>query len=193
MRLFLATWLLATACAGQSAAPELAPDTSSPDPHVLVAGTSVLPLAAGTYYSPVDFVPPLAISVPAGWHSAHRGDDAFDLARAGLVIAFDTPEGETVAPVLQSLRAKAPHPVPVTSTLEGAPATGFDAAGGSGELVRSPSGTIRLAYAAGQRVRVIGTDIDGVPLLAVVLVRDGRQWNTLLPQAMTLLAAVSHG
>jgi hypothetical protein len=193
MRVLLASCLLAAACAGQSSAPELIPDSSSPDPHVLVAGSSVLELAAGTYYSPVDFVPPLAISVPAGWRSTHRGDDAFDLAKPGLVIAFDTPEGETVAPVLQALRAKATHAVPVRSTLDGEPATGFDATGGAGELLRSPSGTIELDYATGQRVRVLGTDVDGVPLLAVVIVPDGRQWQTLLPQAMALLAAVSHG
>ena len=193
MRILLAACLLATACAGKSAAPEVIPDTPSPDPHVLPAGKSLLPLDAGTYYSPIDFVPPLAITLPAGWSSTHRGDDAFDLGKPGLIIVLDTPDGETVAPVLQALRAKAPHPVSVTGTLDGEPATGFDATGGSGELVKSPSGTIGLDYATGQRVRVLGTDVDGVPLLAVVLVPDGSQWNALLPQAMALLGAVSHG
>jgi hypothetical protein len=185
--------VLLVACAGRSPAPEVVPDTSSPDPHVLPAGKAPLPLAAGTYYSPVDFVPPLAITVPAGWSSTRRGDDAFDLGRPGLIVVLDTPDGETVAPVLAALQAKAPHPVPVTGTLDGEPATGFDATGGSGELLTSPSRTIALHYAAGQRVRVLGTDVDGVPLLAVVLVPDGSRWATLLPQASALLGAVSHG
>jgi hypothetical protein len=187
------TVLLVGACAGTSATPELVPDSSSPDPHVLTAGKSDLPLEAGTYFSPVDFVPPLAITVPTGWGSTHRGDDAFDIGKPGVIVVFDAPEGETVAPVLRALRASAPHPVAVNGTLDGRPATGFDAVGGSGELIKSPSGTIGLDYAAGQRVRVLGADVDGVPLLAVVLVPDGRQWDALLPQAMALLGAVSHG
>ena len=192
MRLLLASCLLAAACSGGSSAPEVIP-SASPEPSVLPAGSSVLPLAAGTYYSPLDFVPPLAISVPAGWSSTHRGDDAFDLGKTGVIVVLDTPDGETVAPVLDQLRAHAVHPVAVTSTLDGQPATGFDTVGGSGELLRSPSGTIGLDYAAGQRVRVLGTDVDGVPLLAVVLVKDGSQWGSLLPQAMALLSGITPG
>ncbi|MFN2538268.1 MAG: hypothetical protein ABR549_08975 [Mycobacteriales bacterium] len=192
MRAALAACLLAAACSGGSVAPEVIP-SASPEPHVLPAGTSGLALAPGTYYSPVDFVPPLALGVPAGWSSARRGDDAFDLSRPGLVVVFDTPDGETVRPVLHRLRTTAPKAVSVTSTLLGQPATGFDASGGSGELLRSPSGTIALDYAAGQQVRVLGADVDGVPLLAVVLVLDGKQWNALLPQAMALLGAVTPG
>jgi hypothetical protein len=59
--------------------------------------------------------------------------------------------------------------------------------------VASPAHTISLDYAGGQRVRVLGTDLDGVPLLAVVVVPGGRQWSTLLPQAMALLAGVTPG
>jgi hypothetical protein len=192
MRLLLAGCLLAAACSGGSPAPEVI-GTPSPDPHVLPAGKSDLPLAAGTYYSPLDFVPPLALTVPAGWSSTHRGDDAFDLGKPGVIIVFDTPEGDAVAPVLRSLRARAPHSVSATGTLLGEPASGFDATGGSGPLVQSPAGTIGLDYAPGQRVRVLGADVDGVPLLAVVLVPDGRQWQALLPQALAVLGAVSHG
>jgi hypothetical protein len=50
-----------------------------------------------------------------------------------------------------------------------------------------------LDYAPGQRVRVLGTDVDGVPLLAVVLVPDGKQWGALLPAALALLGGVSRG
>ena len=190
--LLLVGCLLVAACSGGSSAPEVIPSVS-PEPNVLPAGKSVLPLAAETYYSPLDFVPPLALSVPAGWSSTHRGDDAFDLGRPGLIVVLDTPDGETVAPVLAELRAKAVHPVAVTGTLDGQPATGFDTVGGSGELLQSPSGTIALDYAAGQRVRVLGTDVDGVPLLAVVLVPDGGQWSALLPQAMALLGGITPG
>jgi hypothetical protein len=193
MRRLLVACLLAAACSSGSAAPELSPDASSPDPHVLTAGKSDLPLSTGTYYSPVDFVPPLVLAVPPGWTSTHRGDDAFDLGRAGVIVVLLTPQGDAVAPVLQALRAKAPHPVTATATLAGQPATGFDATGGAGPLVASPAHTISLDYAGGQRVRVLGTDLDGVPLLAVVVVPGGRQWSTLLPQAMALLAGVTPG
>ena len=192
MRAALAACLLAVACSGSSSPPEVIA-SPSPEPHVLPAGKADLPLAAGTYYSPVDFVPPLAIRVTAGWHSTHRGDDAFDLGKDGVIVVFETPSGDTVAPVLAALKAKAPHPVAVTGTLDGQPATGFDATGGTGVLVESPSGTIGLDYSAGQRVRVLGADVDGVPLLAVVLVPEGAKWATLLPQALDLLAHVTPG
>ncbi|MDX6216881.1 MAG: hypothetical protein QOG99_2465, partial [Frankiales bacterium] len=48
-------------------------------------------------------------------------------------------------------------------------------------------------YTASQRVRVLGADLGGVPLVAIVVVPDGRQWSALLPQAMALLAGVTPG
>src|SRR4051794_5665037 len=171
----------------------MVPDSSSPDPRVLPIGKADLPLTAGTHYSPLDFVPPLALDVPAGWSSTHRGDDAFDVGKDGVVIVFLTPDGETVAPVLQQLRAKAPHPTSVTGTLAGQPATGFDATGGGGELVTSPSRTVSLDLAPGQRVRALGTDVDGVPLIAVVLVPDGTKAATLLPKALEVLDRTGPG
>ncbi|MCU1601810.1 MAG: hypothetical protein JWO22_2519 [Frankiales bacterium] len=184
--------LVVAACSGGSPAPEvIAPP--SPEKQVLQAGRGDVTLTAGTYYSPVDFVPALAITVPAGWTSAHRGDDAFDLGTDGVVVVLDTPTGDTVGPVLQAMKAKASHPVAVAGTLDGQPATGFDTTGGAGEILASPGGTLSLDYAAGQRVRVLGADVDGVPLLAVVLVRDGRQWPTKLPEAQALLAGVGPG
>ena len=191
-RLHLATVLLVAACSSGSPAPEVI-TPPSPEKQVLQAGKSDVPLTAGTYYSPVDFVPPLAITVPAGWSSTHRGDDAFDVGKDGVIVVFDTPAGDAVAPVLAAMRAKAPHAVAASGTLDGLPATGFDATGGSGELLASPAGTLSLDYAAGQRVRVLGVDVDGVPLLAVVLVPEGNQWATKLPEAQALLAGVRPG
>ena len=62
----LAGLLVLTGCSGggNETDPLASPDSASPDPQVLPAGKSDLPLAAGTFYSPVDFVPPLAITVP---------------------------------------------------------------------------------------------------------------------------------
>ena len=191
MRVLLVCALLVGACSGGSPAPEVI-GTPSPEPSVLQAGSTAQPLSPGTYYSPLDFVPPLAMTLPAGWSSTHRGDDAFDLEHQGIRVVFDTPEGETVAPALAQLRAKAARPTDVTGRLAGAAAHGFDAAGGSGPFLSSPSGTVQLALAPGQRVRVLGADIDGVPLLAVVAVPSA-QWDRLLPQAMALLAGVTRG
>ena len=202
--LLLTAALLLSGCSSGSSpqGSEPSPGTSdvAPDPRVLPAGKDDLVLKAQTYYSPTDFVPPLALTVPEGWHSTHRGDDAFDLSKpdpakdAPLVaVVFDTPDGEAVAPVLAALKAKAKGAVDVTGTLLGQPATGFEVTGGSGELLSSPSGTIALDLAAGQRVRVLGTDVDGTPLLVVVLVPDGTRWATVLPEADALLAKVTRG
>jgi hypothetical protein len=202
--LLLTAALLLTGCSSGSTpqGKEPSPGTSdvTPDPRVLPTGKDDLVLAAQTYYSPTDFVPPLALAVPAGWHSTHRADDAFDLSKpdpakdAPLVaVVFDVPEGDVVAPVLAALRARAPGAVSVTGTLLGQPATGFDVTGGSGALLSSPSGTIALDLAAGQRVRVLGTDVEGVPLLVVVLVPDATRWSTVLPEADALLAKVTRG
>lgn len=191
LRTTLGALLLVTACSSGSPSGTIV--TPTPEPSVLDAGKSDVVLPAGTYYSPLDFVPPLAIKVPAGWTSAHRGDDAFDLGTDGVVVVFVTPDGETVAPALGALRAKAPHPVAATGTLDGQPATGFDATGGSGSFLVSPARTIELDLQPEQRIRVLGTDVDGTPLLAVVLVPDGTQWSTALPKALDLLAGVTPG
>ena len=191
MRRLICALLLATACSGGPATGTIV--TPTPEPSVLQAGKADVVLPAGTYYSPVDFVPPLAIRLPDGWSSAHRGDDAFDLGTDGVVVVLDTPEGDAVAPVLAALRAKAPGSVPVSGTLAGQPATGFDVTGGSGSFLTSPSRTIELDLQPQQRVRVLGTDVDGTPLLAVVLVPDGTQWSTVLPPALDVLAGLAPG
>jgi hypothetical protein len=189
---WLAGLVLVAGCSGGSPAPEVI-GTPTPEPSVLQAGQTEVTLGSGNFYSPLDFVPPLALQIPAGWRSPHRGDDAFDLSRGDLRIVFDTPEGETVAPTLAQLRGKATQPTSVTGTLAGAPATGFDAVGGNGPWLQSPSGTVSVQLAARQRVRVLGADIDGVPLLAVITVSDQRQWSALLPEALSLLAGVTRG
>jgi hypothetical protein len=183
--------LLVAACSSTSA-PEVI-TSPSPEPDVLQAGDQRQVLRPGTYYSPLDFVPPLALKVPAGWSSTQRGDDAFDLARDGVRVVFDTPDGETVAPALARLRADVRGPVPVTGELAGSPASGFDAGSVAGTLLTSPSGTVALDLTAGQRVRVLGTDLDGVPLLVVVVVREPARWSALLPQVQGLLAGVTRG
>ena len=187
----LGALVLVAGCAAGSPAGTIV--TPTHEPSVLEAGKGDVVLPPGTYYSPLDFVPPLAIDQPAGWSSAHRGDDAFDLGADGVVVVLETPEGDSVAPVLAALRAKAPHPTPVTGTLAGQPATGFDVTGGTGSFLTSPSRTIELDLAPQQRLRVLGADFDGTPLLAVVLVPDGSQWPTALPKALDLLAHVTPG
>lgn len=191
--LLLSVVLLVSACSGSSPSDptaDLSPDSSAPDPRVLPIGKGDLPLTAQTYYSPLDFVPPLAVTVPAGWFSTHRGDDAFDLGRDGVIVVFDTPEGQTVAPALAELRAKLPSPTSVTGTLAGEPATGFEGTGGTGTLLTSPSGTISLDLAKGQRTRVLGADVDGVPLLAVVILPSGGQ---VPADVATLLSSTARG
>jgi hypothetical protein len=182
---------------GSSSVPSSAPP-STPSAVVLPAGKSDLPLS-GSYLSPDGFVPPLALTVPSGWSSTHRGDDAFDLSKPdpahdapSVVVALITPLGDTVATTLAALKKAAKGAVTAaTGTLAGQPATGFEEVGGSGELVASPSGTLALdAFPAGH-LRVLGVDIDQVPLLAVVVVPDGRQWPAQQAAAEELLAGIT--
>ena len=81
---------------------------------VLPAGKADLPLTPGTYLAPDGFVPALALAVPAGWSSAHRGDDAFDLAMTDptkgaplVAVVFVTPLGTRVAESLLAIRRRA--------------------------------------------------------------------------------------
>jgi hypothetical protein len=200
--LLLAVLLGLTGCGSSSTTEPLETPQSQPaDPDVLPAGKGDLALKAMRYYSPVDFVPALSVAVPAGWHSTHRGDDAFDLSRpdpkadAPLVaVVLVTPPGDAVAASLAALRAKATVSVTdATGTLAGQPATGFDLVGGTGELLKSPTGTLSLDAAPGQRVRVLGIDVEDVPLLVAVVVPDGRRFAELLPQAQALLDGLTLG
>ncbi|MGB8651846.1 MAG: hypothetical protein WCD35_14420, partial [Mycobacteriales bacterium] len=111
MRLPLAACLLAALVGCSSSTPGTAvPDLSDqPTPTVteLPVGRTALPLAAGHVLSPEGFVPPLQLSLPAGWSSTSRSDDGFDLVRAGVTVLFVTPSGDTVAPALAQLKARA--------------------------------------------------------------------------------------
>jgi hypothetical protein len=202
--LLLAALLALTGCSGSAtdSGPSHVPETQTADPSVLPAGRDDLALAPRTYYSPRDFVPPLAVTVPAGWHSTHRGDDAFDLsrpdpARGGplVTVVFVTPPDDTAATALAAARAgvEGGTTTPVTGTLAGGRATGFDLVGGTGTLLTSPAGTISLDVAPRQRVRVLGTDIDDVPLLVAVVVHDGARWAQVLPHAQQVLDRVGRG
>lgn len=196
--LALAALLSLSGCAtgsGGSSGPDQVPDSATADPRVLAAGRTHLALTPGSHYSPVDFVPALALTLPAGWSSDHRGDDAFDLVRPGLSVVFDTPREDTAAAALATVRAAArgARLTPVRGTLVGQAATGFDLVGGTGVLLTSPSGTLRVTAAAGQHVRVLGADIDQVPLLVAVVVPDGARWATLLPPAQQLISSVTPG
>jgi hypothetical protein len=202
--LFLVALLLLTGCSSSS--PSADPPVVDPEPvtsttadaRVLVAGKADLALS-GSYFSPDGFVPPLTLTVPAGWHSTHRGDDAFDLSLPDpakdaplVVVGLITPLDKTVATALERLRTAAQGTVtPATGTLDGQAATGFEEIGGSGQLVASPSGT--LALDGSGHVLVLGVDIDEVPLLAVVVVPDAARWKALLPRVQELLAGISGG
>ncbi|MCW2587185.1 MAG: hypothetical protein JWN55_2701 [Frankiales bacterium] len=195
--LLLAAVLTLTGCATSpsDSGPEQVPESQSADPRVLPIGTTDLPLVPRTYYTPIGFVPPLALTVPAGWHSPRRGDDAFELSRPGVTVVFDTPPDATSAAALAAVRAavKGGTVTPVRGTVAGRPATGFDILGGTGTLLTSPVRTVSVAAAPGRRVRVLGTDLDEVPLLVAVVVPDASRWSRLLPLAQQLLAGVSPG
>jgi hypothetical protein len=189
--------LLLVSCGGASRQPA-APSVSVSPVAVLSAGKSDLPLH-GSYLSPDGFVPSLALTVPAGWTSTHRGDDAFDLSRPNpsqdaplVVVALITPKDDAVETALARLRSAAKGIVTTAvGTLDGQPATGFEEVGGSGELIASPSGTLALdAYPKGHLL-VLGTDIEDVPLLAVVVVPDGTRWAELKGLAQVVLSSIT--
>ncbi len=201
-RLLVALALVAASGCGSSSTP---PGGSSPSPSasaeadVLPAGKGDLPVT-GTVYSPLDFVPPLRLTVPDGWTSTHRGDDAFDLSRPDptkdaplVVVAFVTPQDATAKEALETLESRLGKVTPVRGTLGGAPALGFDVVGGTGTLVESPSGTLTLDRQPSQRARVLAIDVDDVPLLVVIAVPDGSRFTAALPDVEALLAGVLAG
>jgi hypothetical protein len=188
--LLLAALIVLTGCGG-STTPTVR-ETEPPGPAVLSAGTNELALQPGKYLSPDGFVPALALTVPAGWTSSHRGDDAFDLRRALVTVALVTPNDDNAARALTRLRKAARGAVTNTSgTLVGRPATGFDAVGGSGRLITSPSRTVVLDASPRGHLRVLGTDVDGVPLLAIVVIPDASRWPELSASAQQLLEGVT--
>ncbi|MCW2797373.1 hypothetical protein [Nocardioides sp.] len=165
----------------------------------LPAGKSDLPVDPGTYLSPDGFEPLLSIDVPEGWTSVHRGSDGFDFGRpdptsdAPLVAAvLLRPEQSTAADAIAAIRAGTDGRVRDASGRIGSiSASGIVVRGGSGELVSSAGFGIALDAATGQVVRILGADVAGVPLLAVVLVPDGDRYAAVLPLAAELLAGIT--
>jgi hypothetical protein len=181
----------------QSSAPPAS--SSAPAAEELPIGKSDLPLAAGTWASPPGFEPALVLDVPAGWTSVHRGSDGFDLGRpdprrdAPLVaVLLLTPDAPSARAALADIRSGADGDVrPIRGEVAGAPGTGLAISGGSGSLVSSAYFGIEVDAAPGQEVRVLGADVGGTPLLAVVLVPDGDRLDDVLPQAERLLDGIS--
>lgn len=202
-RALIAALLLTAGCASggtpvDTGVPSVLP-SASVDADVLPAGKSLLPVS-GVVYSPLDFVPPLRLTVPDGWSSTHRGDDAFDLSRPDptkdapqVVVAFITPDDATAEDALKTLRGRVGPGMPVTGTVGGVAAQGFDVVGGTGPLVESPAGTLALDRVPGQRARILALDLDDVPLLVVIAVPDSTQFQALLPDVEELLAGVVQG
>lgn len=201
-RLLLVAALLAGCSTGStvtdSGIPSVLPSVSA-EPGVLPTGTSNM-VVSGVVFSPLDFVPPLRLTVPQGWTSTHRGDDAFDLSRPGpsgdtplVAVAFITPDEPTAADALKTLSGRVGPGLPVTGTVGGVAAQGFDVVGGTGPLVQSPAGTLSLERAPGQRVRILALDLDDVPLLVLIVVPDGTKFQAELPDVDALLAGVIQG
>ena len=192
--LVLTALLALSGCSGGSH-PVATPTATEPaGPSVLAAGKGDLPLQPGSYLSPDGFVPTLTLAVPAGWTSSHRGDDAFDLSLSeqSVVVALITPTDTRSGTALARMRKATTGKVTdVAGTLAGLPATGFEVVGGTGQLVASPSATLAVDAVPGGHLRVLGTDVDGVPLIAVVSVADGSRWNALIASAQQLLAEVT--
>jgi hypothetical protein len=182
-----------------SGADPAAASSSASSVEALPVGKSDLRLDAGSYASPPGFEPPLVLDVPAGWTSVHRGSDGFDLGRpdprrdAPLVaVLLLTPDATSASEALDDVRSAADGQVrPIRGTLAGTRADGLAISGGSGPLVASAFFGIEVDAAPGQQVRVLGADVGGTPLLAVVLVPDGDRLDDLLPQAERLLAGVT--
>jgi hypothetical protein len=201
-RLLLVAALLAGCSTGStvtdSGMPSVLPSVSA-EPGVLPTGKSDLPIS-GVVFSPLDFVPPLRLTVPTGWRSTHRADDAFDLSRPEpsghaplVVVAFITPDEQTAAEALKTLSGRVGPGLPVTGTVGGVAAQGFDVVGGTGPLVQSPAGTLALDRVPGQRARILALNLDDVPLLVVIAVPDGTKFQAELPDVDALLAAVVQG
>jgi hypothetical protein len=210
--LVLAVGLALTACSESStssptASPghsptKLAPSATPDRTIVLTSGKSDLELPPGTYLSPDGFEPRLQITVTgSGWRSTHRGPDGFDLSQpdptkdAPLVALVIVTPPETVAAAafsaLQALASSAGATTRLsTMTIAGADASVVDVYGGQGPLVTSARNGIALDAGAGQRLRVVATEIAGALVVATVLVPDRTRWHDGLEAALPLLSSI---
>jgi hypothetical protein len=189
----IAVLLLAAGCSDEHG--EASPDPDAFSASELPVGKSDLDLDAGTYTSPGGFQPVLVVEVPEGWQSVHRDVDAFDFGKPDpdkdaplvAVVVMRPPEA-TAAEALAAVHDRAgAHATPVDGDIGAIPAGGLDIDGGTGQVVASASGGVALDAAPGQRMRILGADVGGVPLLVVVLVPDGDRWDDALPEAQALL------
>ncbi len=194
---------------GTSSEPVVADPTTSPTsspassepagPERLPTGKDDMEVAAGTYLTPDGFAPELLLDIPEGWTSVHRDADAFDLGMPDpdrdaplLAVVFMTPPEGNAADALAAVEQRATGKVrAVRASIGPIEAKAIDVTGGRGELVASAAGGIALDAAPGQRVRVLAADVDGAPLVVVVLVPDGDGWSTAWAAARELLDGVS--
>ncbi len=89
-----------------------------------------------------------------------------------------TPPEGNAADALAAVEQRATGKVrAVRASIGSIEAKAIDVTGGRGELVASAAGGIALDAAPGQRVRVLAADVDGAPLVVVVLVPDGDGWD----------------
>jgi hypothetical protein len=193
--------LLMVGC-GSSQQPAQTPaqaPTASAGSARLATGKTDLPLDAGVYGSPEGFTPDLAVTVPSGWTSVHRGADGFDFGKpdpnrdAPLVaVVVMRPAEATAVAALAAVRARATGTVrPAGGQIGTVRADGFDVDGGSGQLVASADGGIALDAAKGQRIRVLAADVGGEPLMVAVLVPDGSRFDAAWTDAAALVGGLA--
>jgi hypothetical protein len=201
MRLAIALVLVAAIGCGDAAAPP----RSSPTPRAvggtpLPLGKSDVPLKPGRWRSPDTFSPAVSVEVTgAGWQSAHRFEDMFDVGRPEpgkdvprLAIAFSLATGPTAADVERDVRARTGSAVSasVPDRIGSATATRFDLVGGTGEVYRSVTGGFGLYADARQRVRFWVADVGGRVLVVTAIVPDAaKHWATELPRATAVVAS----
>ena len=189
-----------TASTDPSTSAALASASAEPvGPERLPSGKDLMEVTAGPYLTPDGFAPELRLDIPGGWTSVHRAADAFDLGMPDpdrdaplLAVVFMTPAEGNAADALAAVEQRATGRVrAVRASIGPIKAKAIDVTGGRGELVASAARGIALDAAPGQRVRVLAADVDGAPLVVVVLVPDGDGWATGWAAARELLDGVS--
>ncbi|MDT7571271.1 MAG: hypothetical protein QOE05_1445 [Actinomycetota bacterium] len=183
--------LTTTSSTGPVARPEVA--------RVLPTAKDLLALEATTYRSPEGFVPSITVEVPAGWSSVHRYDDAFDITQPdpardapAVAVIWMTPDAPTAGAALGRLKGVAGAAAhPVTGRIGTTDALGMDVTDGTGTLVESVRKGISIDAAEGQRVRVLGADVGGKPLLVLILVPVAADWDAQLAKALPLVESVT--
>ncbi len=178
--------LLLTSCGHPTTAERLVPVTTLP------LGKSDLVLDSGVYRAPDGFVPDLTFRQVKGWHSTHRGADAFDVGLPDpakdaplVVIVFAHLKG-TPEQVVADLRRRQRKALvdPLVQVLAGHNATQVDVVDGDGSAFAA--GGIELDVSPETHLRVYVASIDGATLAAAVLLPQAR-FGELFPVAYTVL------